>query len=151
MMLLSSLYGLRNQGRRDFGFRYPTARVFTTEPTRMAKGADILLSVRAPIGDLNRASEECCVGRGVAAIRAKDGNTSQLFYLLKNSPQLWAPFEGEGTIFSSINRKQVHDLKIPVTSSSNEFVKIEETIKSLTDENISLAETRDLLVRKLIG
>lgn len=138
------------QGRRDFGFRYPAERVYTTAPTRMATAEDILLSVRAPVGDLNRADKACCVGRGVAAIRAKDGNTSQLFYLLKNSPQLWEPFEGEGTIFSSINRKQVNELTVPLVKSDREFTHIEATIKGLTHEIRNLEKIRDLLIRKLI-
>ena len=138
------------QGRRDFGFRYPTPRVFTSAPTRVAEPGDILLSVRAPVGDLNRTDEECCVGRGVAAIRAKNGNTAQLFYLLKNIPSLWSPYEGEGTVFSSINRKQVQNLQIPVVDNFEEFEDIEKSILSLTQENLALSETRDLLIRKLI-
>lgn len=139
------------QGRRDFGFRYPTPRVFTSAPTRVAEPGDILLSVRAPVGDLNRTDEECCVGRGVAAIRAKNGNTAQLFYLLKNIPNLWSPYEGEGTVFSSINRKQVQNLQIPVVDNFEEFEDIEKAILSLTQENLALSETRDLLIRQLIG
>lgn len=138
------------QGRRDFGFRYPTPRVFTSAPTRVAEPGDILLSVRAPVGDLNRTDEECCVGRGVAAIRAKNGNTAQLFYLLRNIPSLWSPYEGEGTVFSSINRKQVQNLQIPVVDNFEEFEDIEKSILSLTQENLALSETRDLLIRKLI-
>lgn len=138
------------QGRRDFGFRYPTQRVYTIAPTRMADEGDILLSVRAPVGDLNRTDRACCVGRGVAAIRAKDGNTSQLFYLLKESPQLWESFEGEGTIFSSINRKQLHELSVPLISPSTEYENIEENIKKLTKENRFLVSTRDLLIQKMM-
>ncbi|HIY95565.1 MAG TPA: restriction endonuclease subunit S [Candidatus Rothia avicola] len=139
------------QGRRDFGFRYPAERVYTTAPTRMAAAEDILLSVRAPVGDLNRVDKACCVGRGVAAIRAKDGNTSQLFYLLKNSPQLWEPFEGEGTIFSSINRKQVNELMVPLVKSDGEFTHIEATIKGLTHEIRNLEKIREFLIHHLIG
>ena len=138
------------QGRRDFGFRYPTPRVFTSAPTRVAEPGDILLSVRAPVGDLNRTDEECCVGRGIAAIRAKNSNTAQLFYLLKNMPNLWSPYEGEGTVFSSINRKQVQNLRIPVVENFEDFEDIEKSILSLTQENLVLSESRDLLIRKLI-
>ncbi len=57
------------QGRTDFGFRYPTRRVYSTAPTRFAEPGDTLVSVRAPVGDVNMANERCSVGRGVAAIR----------------------------------------------------------------------------------
>src|ERR1035437_9471596 len=59
------------QGRTDFGFRYPTARVFCTAPTRFANAGDTLVSVRAPVGSVNLAAEKCSVGRGVAAVRHK--------------------------------------------------------------------------------
>ena len=59
------------QGRGEFGWRYPTQRLFTTEPKRMAAAGDVLMSVRAPVGDLNVAYEDCCIGRGLAAIHSK--------------------------------------------------------------------------------
>ena len=57
------------QGSTDFGWRFPTIRQYTTEPKRMAKIGDILLSVRAPVGTLNISDTECCIGRGLAALR----------------------------------------------------------------------------------
>ncbi|MEY3761271.1 MAG: hypothetical protein RIR39_2762, partial [Pseudomonadota bacterium] len=60
------------QGCTDFGNRFPTVRQFTTQPTRYAKEGDILLSVRAPVGTLNIAKENCCIGRGLAALNSKD-------------------------------------------------------------------------------
>src|SRR6185437_15207677 len=61
------------QGRTDFGFRFPTRRVYCTAPTRLAKMGDTLVSVRAPVGDINMAAEDCAIGRGVAAVRHKSG------------------------------------------------------------------------------
>ena len=57
------------QGSTDFGRLYPTIRVFTTAPVRFAKSQDILMSVRAPVGAMNIAMNDCCIGRGLAAIR----------------------------------------------------------------------------------
>lgn len=76
------------QGKKDFGFRYPTPRTYTTAATRMAEPLDILFSVRAPIGALNRSVEACCVGRGLAAIRSSCGQENTLFYTLKTNPAL---------------------------------------------------------------
>ena len=59
------------QGRGEFGFRFPTRHLFTTDPKRMAQSNDVLMSVRAPVGDLNVAYEPCCIGRGLGAIRSK--------------------------------------------------------------------------------
>ena len=60
------------QGNADFGFRFPTERVFTTEQKRLAKPLDTLISVRAPVGAQNMAKVKCCIGRGVAAFRYKN-------------------------------------------------------------------------------
>ena len=67
------------QGRTDFGFRFPSQRVFCTAPTRLAEPGDTLVSVRAPVGDVNMALEKCCVGRGVAAVRQTKRNRSFVF------------------------------------------------------------------------
>ena len=61
------------QGVRDFGFRFPSRRIYCTAPApaRFAAEGDVLLSVRAPVGSLNVAKERSAIGRGVAAIRLK--------------------------------------------------------------------------------
>ena len=74
------------QGNADFGFRFPTRRVFTTQPTRFAEINDTLISVRAPVGVQNMATEKCCIGRGVAAFRYKNNSSfySYTYYKLKS-------------------------------------------------------------------
>ncbi len=62
------------QGNRDFEFRFPTNRVYTTAPKRFALKFDTLISVRAPVGAQNMANEKCCIGRGVAAFRYKSNS-----------------------------------------------------------------------------
>lgn len=145
------------QGKKDFGFRYPTPRTYTTAATRMAEPLDILFSVRAPIGALNRSVEACCVGRGLAAIRSSCGQENTLFYTLKTNPNLWEKFEGEGTIFSAINKKGLSELDIPfsetaISNGVEDFLtSVEQEIFSLEQENLQLAETRDALIKSLIG
>lgn len=56
------------QGRTDFGFRFPTNRVYTSAPNRIANKLDTLVCVRAPVGDINMAIEKCCIGRGLSAV-----------------------------------------------------------------------------------
>ena len=145
------------QGKKDFGFRYPTPRTYTTAATRMAEPLDILFSVRAPIGALNRSVEACCVGRGLAAIRSSCGQENTLFYTLKTNPNLWEKFEGEGTIFSAINKKGLSELDIPfsetaISNGVEDFLtNVEQEIFSLEQENLQLAATRDALIKRLIG
>jgi type I restriction enzyme S subunit len=70
------------QGNADFGFRFPTNRVFTTDPKRFAEIFDTLISVRAPVGEQNMANEKCCIGRGVAAFRYKNEKIVLYLYIL---------------------------------------------------------------------
>lgn len=99
------------QGRTDFGFRYPTARVFCTAPTRFANAGDALVSVRAPVGSVNMAEDRCCVGRGVAAVRHKSGSRSYTYYFMRSLESEFASFEAEGTVFGSVSKADFHKIK----------------------------------------
>ena len=90
------------QGRTDFGFRFPTIRLYTTEPSRIAEKFDVLVSVRAPVGDVNLASEKCCIGRGLAAVKSQ--YKSYCLHKIKSFKKLFNVFESEGTVFGSINK-----------------------------------------------
>ena len=70
------------QGRAEFGFRFPHRNLFTSEPKKFAETNSTLLSVRAPVGDINMANEKCCIGRGLASIKSRQGYNSFIFYLL---------------------------------------------------------------------
>ena len=96
------------QGRAEFGCRFPTQRLCTTEPKRMARENDVLLSVRAPVGDLNVAREYCCIGRGLASIRSKHNRQSFVLYTVFALQPEMDKFNGEGTVFGSINRDSLN-------------------------------------------
>lgn len=102
------------QGRAEFGFRFPKRRLFTTEPKRMAVAGDVLLSVRAPVGDLNMAYERCCIGRGLGAIHSKTGHSSFVLYTMFALRSQLNVFNGEGTVFGSINRDALNAIPIDV-------------------------------------
>ena len=114
------------QGRAEFGFRFPTRRLFTTEPKRMAKVGDILLSVRAPVGDINVAYEDCCIGRGLSAIESKTGEPSFLLYTLRYLRHQFEVFNAEGTVFGNINKEQLNNFQInlPPKGKIKEFESI---------------------------
>lgn len=145
------------QGRAEFGTRFPTRRLFTTEPKRIAKKFDTLMSVRAPVGDLNIANEDCCIGRGLAAIHSKDGHQSFVHYVvLSLRPQLDV-FNGEGTVFGCINRDALNNMEI-VIPAKNELDKFEQIVASLdadiynrSEENDRLKNMRDTLLPKLMN
>ena len=145
------------QGVRDYGFRSPTRRVFTTSPVRSADAGDILVSVRAPVGDVNVADEPLCIGRGIAAVRSTTGAQATLFHQLKAERDTWEPYEAEGTVFGSINRDQLHGIQLrPVAPERAEFVEqelaaMEASITATLAENRTLAATRDALLPQLMS
>jgi type I restriction enzyme S subunit len=100
------------QGSTDFGWLFPTTRQYTTEPHRIAKKGDILLSVRAPVGDMNIASTGCCIGRGLAALSSKTGSDGFLFYVMKYFKQIFDRRNSEGTTFGSITKNDLHSLAL---------------------------------------
>ena len=145
------------QGRRDFGFRYPSLRVYCTAPTRIASRGDTLVSVRAPVGDINMAYEDCCVGRGLAALRHKSGGRSYTYYSMQSLGEQFKRFEAEGTVFGSINKKQfqnIPSLKVAmdiVSVFENLAFPIDEKSQSNEEEMRSLEKLRDTLLPKLIS
>lgn len=100
------------QGSTDFGWLFPTTRQYTTAPGRMAKKGDILLSVRAPVGDMNIANTDCCIGRGLAALNSKTESDGFLFYVMKYFKQIFDRRNSEGTTFGSITKNDLHSLKL---------------------------------------
>lgn len=145
------------QGVRDFGTRTPTPRVFTTSPVRMSAADDILISVRAPVGDVNVTDRAVCIGRGIAAARSKSGRQATLFHQLRAEPEAWEPFEAEGTVFGSINRDQLHGVRLRTVAPGREaevedqLSDLEGAIAALILENRTLAATRDALLPQLMS
>lgn len=145
------------QGCRDFGFRFPEKRVYCNAPKRLAQKGDALVSVRAPVGDLNMAVEECCVGRGVAALRHKSGSRSFTYYAMHNLALDFAKYEAEGTVFGSINKKNFEGLQF-VNPGIELVEKFEETVAPLDSqiamlerESSTLSALRDTLLPKLLS
>lgn len=145
------------QGRAEFGFRFPKRRLFTTEPKRMAEAGDVLLSVRAPVGDLNIAYERCCIGRGLGAIHSKTDHSSFVLYTMFALRSQLDVFNGEGTVFGSINRDALNAIPIdipPVTEIDQFEVvahPIDELIRANYEENCRLEAIRDSLLPKLMS
>ena len=145
------------QGRAEFGFRFPTRRLSTTDPKRMAQANDALMSVRAPVGDMNVAYEDCCIGRGLAAIRSKDSHQSFVLYTMFNLREELDVFNGEGTVFGSINRDALNSMPIflPPKRVMDEFEEIvapmDVAIRNNYDEICRLEAIRDSLLPKLMS
>jgi type I restriction enzyme S subunit len=100
------------QGKVDFGSRNPSVRLWCSAPAKIAQPGDVLLSVRAPVGDVNMAAERCCIGRGLAAVRAGALSDPEfLFYLLlHHKPDLDGL--GSGAIFKAVNRETLRSFQV---------------------------------------
>ena len=145
------------QGSTDFGFRYPTERRYCTAPKRIANSDDTLVSVRAPVGAINMAWEQCCIGRGLAALRHKSGSASYTYYAVMSIQGELQQYEHTGTVFGAINKGQFSDLGIIEPSA-----KVIEMFASFVSEwdgrirlnnanSINLAVLRDALLPRLIS
>ncbi|MCK3882282.1 restriction endonuclease subunit S [Streptococcus suis] len=124
------------QGNRTFGLLYPTIDTWTTKPTKIALSGSILLSVRAPVGDLNFANMDICIGRGLAAINANNKNNRFLYYALKyNISSLIQA--SSGTTFSSVNRHDIENLSLIIPKSELEQNIISKTLWDI-DQKIAI-------------
>ena len=144
------------QGRGEFGSFFPRRHLFTTEPKRMAREGDILVSVRAPVGDLNIAAEDCCIGRGLAAIHS-GSNQSFVHYLMRAQKRQLDTFNGDGTVFGSINGKALKELSVYLPSNDgiahlqSLLEPIDAMIRRNDDEMQALEQLRDALLPKLMS
>ncbi|MGV3346245.1 restriction endonuclease subunit S [Enterobacteriaceae bacterium LUAb1] len=147
------------QGNADFGFRFPSNRVFTTEPTRFAEPFDTLISVRAPVGAQNMALEKCCIGRGLSAFRFKI-NPKFYTYTYFKFRQLMDEikrFNDEGTVFGSISKSDFEKIQITIPPYDRIF-SFEDIAKPINDKVINnchqiakLETLRNTLLPKLVS
>lgn len=146
------------QGNADFGFRFPSNRIFTTESKRFAEKYDTLISVRAPVGAQNMANEKCCIGRGVTAFRYKEDHSfySYTYYKMKSLMDKIKQFNEAGTVFGSISKSDFENIDIPLPDSKDigcfqNIVKpIDDKIFENQQQIKTLTQLRDTLLPKLM-
>lgn len=147
------------QGNSDFGFRFPTERVYTTEPTRFAEPMDTLISVRAPVGAQNMAKVKCCIGRGVAAFRYKKNANfyTYTYFKLRSLMEEIKQFNDEGTVFGSISKSDFENLATTIPTDKD-VINFENEVKPINDKIIknceqiqTLEKLRDNLLPKLLS
>ena len=122
------------QGNRTFGRLFPVFDTYTTNPNKIAEQGDIIMSVRAPVGDLNIAPTKLCLGRGVCSLKAKNSNQTFLFYLMKHYAKQLIHKES-GTVFGSVNRDDIANLEILIPEDEASQQKIAAVLSAL-DANI---------------
>ncbi|AMA74179.1 type I restriction enzyme, S subunit [Aneurinibacillus thermoaerophilus] len=140
------------QGKADFGKLYPTPKIYCSAPLKIANKNDILMSVRAPVGDVNIANTKCCIGRGLAAIRANNDmiNYKYLFYAL-NYKKNEIENMGTGSTFKAISKKDIENIKIPVSDIENQIkiLKALDKAQELIDKRKAQIEALDQLTQSV--
>ena len=107
------------QGKTEFTDKYiGQPSTWCTSPTRIAKENDILMSVRAPVGNVNIATEECCIGRGLSSIRPQNGFNSEFIFEALEQKKEELENKATGSTFKAINKDIVLSIQIPNTSIS---------------------------------
>ena len=147
------------QGNADFGFRFPTNRVFTTDPKRFAEKYDTLISVRAPVGAQNMAKDRCCIGRGVAAFRLKKDSSfyTYTYFKMKSLMDEIKQFNETGTVFGSITKSDFENIDVLLPDVET-IRKLLDVLKPIDDKIImnttqirTLTSLRDTLLPKLMS
>lgn len=132
------------QGNADIANRKTIKRVFTTQITKRGRAGDILMSVRAPVGEVSRATFDLCIGRGVCAIRYP--NDFLYHYLIFLEP-MWAK-HSKGSTFESVNSTDVRGVEIQLPSDLPEQIAIAAVLSDMDAELAALeqrlAKTRTL-------
>ena len=121
------------QGNRTFGDKYPIFDTYTTAPIKIAIAQDVIMSVRAPVGDLNITPTKICLGRGVCAIRMKNNNQEFLYYLMTYYMKDILNRES-GTVFGSVNKNDIDSLPVNIPEDTKIQQKIGKILKSLDDK-----------------
>lgn len=142
------------QGMGGFGLRYPTSRIYTSAPTKRARAGATLMTVRAPVGAVNVARCDVCLGRGVAGIDSERQAFTE--FLIRSLSERWASQES-GTIFPAVNSKQIvaFQIIVPPEEAIAEFEHVAgptvAQLRALYDETETLVAIRDGLLPKLVS
>ena len=135
------------QGSTDFGIRFPSVRMYTTAPTRFAKQGDILMSVRAPVGAVNIANTDCCIGRGLSAINSKIGSMTYIYFVIHYLKVRFDSLNSAGTTFGSITKDDLYGL--PIVIPSTDVIKMYESIsKPIFDKQMNIGQEIENLTKQ---
>jgi len=148
------------QGKAEFGSLYPKAVKWCTQPAKVAQKGDVLISVRAPVGPTNLAPSECCIGRGLAAIRPLRDIPSKyvLYYLRRIESDIESL--GTGTTFKAISGPILRSLPVPLAPSSQlrrivaeiekQFSRLDEAVTGLKRAKANLKRYKAAVLRAAV-
>lgn len=143
------------QGKKEFTKMYPIPEKYTTEPIRLAQKNNILMSVRAPVGSVNIANNDCAIGRGLCAIEFQ-GFYKYLFYYLNNIKSDLEQL-GTGSTFNSISKNIIENIQIPYLETEEQFFLIDkletkiETYEDMINEINLQIKNNEILKLKILN
>ncbi len=146
------------QGKTDFGHKYVMGETYCTDPKKMAKAGDILISVRAPVGAVNITKTDCCIGRGLASLREIEGISlnEYIFHTMKVYEEELSQ-QGDGATFKAITKVQLSTFQIPKAplNEQKRFVEFaeqaEESIKKVSDALEQIQSMKKAIIKKYFG
>jgi type I restriction enzyme S subunit len=131
------------QGNADFSLKHPIPTSWCSSPAKTAKAGDTLISVRAPVGELNRADRDYAIGRGLAAVRATDSNPDFIYHAL----QRWRwclQRVAQGTTFDAVTARHFAQLHVAVPCDPDEQAAIAWMLDAV---DIALERNRSAIAR----
>ncbi len=141
------------QGKAEFGDVYPQPVKWCSSPLKVSPEGAILVSVRAPVGDVNIAPYECCIGRGLAAIQpTTEANTKYLFYCLGFHKNRFEE-QSSGSTFKSINKGVLKDFltPLPPLSEQKAIAHVLSTVQRAIETTEKVIEASRELKRSLMN
>ncbi|OGC47490.1 hypothetical protein A2886_01855 [candidate division WWE3 bacterium RIFCSPHIGHO2_01_FULL_42_13] len=139
------------QGIRTFGEKYPSYDTWTTKVTKLAKSGSVLLSVRAPVGEVNIATRDICIGRGLMAI---NGKSNEFLFQLFKAYKSYVVGKETGTVYGSVTKDDIAKIKFPFPLEQEQR-EIAEILSSLDDKielnrkiNVNLEKLASSLFKK---
>ncbi|MCM1986638.1 restriction endonuclease subunit S [Methanococcoides seepicolus] len=141
------------QGKAEFTVLHPVVSKWCSKPKKAAESNDILISVRAPVGTTNIANQNCCIGRGLAAIRYSYCNKYVFYFLRLIEKEL--DKKGTGTTFKAISGAVLKSEIIPLSPLPEQRVivsKIEQLFSELDNgiANLKLAQAQLKVYRQAV-
>lgn len=122
------------QGSSTFGHLYPSFEIYSSDIKKIAVNGSILMSVRAPVGDLNMANTDICIGRGLCSINGKNKSLNRyIFYLLNYYKSKIVNIQ-TGTVFGAISKDNILNFKVSIPQSEKEQKYIASILSALDDK-----------------
>jgi type I restriction enzyme S subunit len=138
------------QGSKEFNELYPVPERYTEHPVKVANSGDVLISVRAPVGEVNIAREDCSIGRGVMSVRAKKKSEQMfIFYFLKNLQGKWDSLGSTGSVFENLSTVALNNVDLPSGLKREEIGEILFNIDKKIECNNVLSKTLESMAQAI--